>query len=83
MLARTLEDKENALQQRKESTFSEEKVTFKNSQYKKELKPQEWIFPECSCCQDGFSSAPNTNHDRMPTSLQDLKKINITTSKRQ
>ncbi|XP_034297082.1 coiled-coil domain-containing protein 125 [Pantherophis guttatus] len=83
MLARTLEDKENALQQRKESTFSEEKVTFKNSQYKKELKPQEWIFPECSCCQDGFSSIPNTNHNRMPTSLQDLKKINITTSKRQ
>ncbi|KAG8130952.1 putative Coiled-coil domain-containing protein [Naja naja] len=68
MLARTLEDKENALQQRKESTFSEEKVTFKNSQYKQDLNPQEWIFPECSCCQDGFSSAPNTNPSRTPTS---------------
>ncbi|XP_070599205.1 LOW QUALITY PROTEIN: coiled-coil domain-containing protein 125 [Erythrolamprus reginae] len=84
MLARTLEDKENALQQRKESTFSEENVTFKNSQCEKELKPQEWIFPECSCCHDGFSSAPNTNPSRMPTSCsQDLKKINTTTSKRQ
>uniref|UniRef100_A0A2D4LFI0 Uncharacterized protein n=2 Tax=Micrurus TaxID=8634 RepID=A0A2D4LFI0_9SAUR len=68
MLARTLEDKENALQQRKESTFSEEKVTFKNSQYKQDLNPHEWIFPECSCCQDGFSSAPNTNPSRTPTS---------------
>lgn len=74
MLARTLEDKENALQQMKENTLSEEKVTFKNNQYKKELKPQEWIFPECSCCQtytaqDSFSSSvPNTNPSRMPSS---------------
>ncbi|XP_058024854.1 coiled-coil domain-containing protein 125 isoform X2 [Ahaetulla prasina] len=76
MLARTLEDKENALQQRKESTFSEEKVTFKNSQYKKELKPQEWIFPERSCCQDGFSSTPNTNPSRMSTSCSTGSKEN-------
>ncbi|KAM3846971.1 coiled-coil domain-containing protein 125 isoform 2-T3 [Vipera latastei] len=74
MLARTLEDKENALQQMKENTLSEGKVTFKNNQYKKELKPQEWIFPECSCCQtytaqDSFSSlVPNTNPSRMPSS---------------
>ncbi|XP_032069378.1 coiled-coil domain-containing protein 125 isoform X1 [Thamnophis elegans] len=76
MLARTLEDKENALQQRNESTFSEEKVTFKNSQYKQELKPQEWIFPECSCCQDDFSSAPNTNPSRKPTSRSTGSKEN-------
>uniref|UniRef100_J3S443 Coiled-coil domain-containing protein 125 n=1 Tax=Crotalus adamanteus TaxID=8729 RepID=J3S443_CROAD len=74
MLARTLEEKESALQQRKENTLSEEKVTFKNNQYKKELKPQEWIFPECSCCQtytaqDSFSSSiSNTNPSRMPSS---------------
>uniref|UniRef100_A0A8C5SDZ1 Coiled-coil domain containing 125 n=1 Tax=Laticauda laticaudata TaxID=8630 RepID=A0A8C5SDZ1_LATLA len=67
MLARTLEDKENTLQQRKESPFSEEKVTFKNSQYKQDLNPQDWIFPECSCCQDGFPSVPNTNPSRTPS----------------
>ncbi|XP_025025953.1 coiled-coil domain-containing protein 125 [Python bivittatus] len=73
MLARALEDKEDTLQQKKENTFSEEKFTFKNNQCKKELKPQERIFPECSCCQtypaqDGFSLASNTYPSRMPSS---------------